>query len=342
MPVFDGHNDALSRLWNAGGDPAALFAQDVGHVNVPACAAGDMRGGFFAVYSPAKRNAFFDLPPATPALPLPPPLDPGSASVSAMAQVGIAHALQRAGQIQIVTSKQQLDVSWDAVPITCVLHLEGAECIDADLLALEALHGAGLRSLGPVWSRPNAWGHGVPFAYPQDPDTGPGLTDAGHRLAQRCAQLGIMLDVSHLTRKGFDDIANLGLPVVATHSNAWDLCPSARNLTLDQMAIIAGSGGLAGVNYEPSFTSEAGWRTGQSTLAQQVDQIAYMVDKMGEDHVVLGSDFDGARTPQGMRSAADLPRLSAAMDTAGFGQDLIDKITHKTWRAFLGRHLGDA
>ena len=60
-----------------------------------------------------------------------------------------------------------------------VLHMEGCEAIDADLEALDVFYAAGLRSLGPVWSRNNIFGHGVPFAYPMSPDTGPGLTDAG-------------------------------------------------------------------------------------------------------------------------------------------------------------------
>lgn len=338
---FDGHNDALSRLWDAGGDPVALFGQVVGHVNVPQCAAGGIKGGFFAIYSPAGRRGAFDLPPATAFIPLPPPLDPGAASRSAFGQVGIAHALQRAGQIRIVTTPDALTEAWEGAPIACILHLEGAECIDRDLYALEALHAAGLRSLGPVWSRPSIWGHGVPFAYPQDPDTDPGLTEDGKRLARRCTELGIILDVSHLTLKGFEDIAALGKPVVATHSNAWSVCPSARNLTDDQLRVIAQSGGVAGLNFEPSFTSEAGWRTRQSTLADCIAQLSYMIDIMGEDHVVLGSDFDGADTPVGIASAADLPALAEAMRGAGFGEALVDKITHKTWLRVLAQHLED-
>ena len=68
--------------------------------------------------------------------------------------------------------------------------------------ALDALHAAGLRSLGPVWSRPNAFAHGVPFAYPSSPDTGPGLTAAGDALVRRCAELGIAVDLSHLNEAG--------------------------------------------------------------------------------------------------------------------------------------------
>lgn len=341
MPVFDGHNDALSRLWKAGGDPAGLFAQDVGHVNVPACAAGDMRGGFFAIYSPASRHGSFSLEDGTEYLPLPEPLDPGAAAASAFAQAGIAQALQRAGQIEIVTSGEQLAASWDRDAITCILHLEGADCIDADLLALEALHAAGLRSLGPVWSRNTIFGHGVPFAHHTSPDLGPGLTEDGRRLAAKCGALGIMLDVSHITLRGFHDIAELGLPVVATHSNAWEICNSSRNLTNDQMAIIAQSGGVAGLNFEPAFLSQTGWKTGRCPVEDAIRQLDYMLEQMGEDHVVLGSDFDGARAPDGIRSAADLPVLIDAMDRAGYGTALIDKMTHKTWLAFLGHHLGD-
>src|ERR687889_585562 len=70
--------------------------------------------------------------------------------------------------------------------IVAVLHLEGAEAIAPDLANLETWYEAGLRSLGPVWSRPTAFGHGVPFAFPSSPDTGPGLTAAGRLLVRRC------------------------------------------------------------------------------------------------------------------------------------------------------------
>ena len=67
-----------------------------------------------------------------------------------------------------------------------MLHIEGAEAIDPELDMLEVLYQAGLRSIGPVWSRPNIFGHGVPFRYPSSPDIGPGLTEAGARLVTAC------------------------------------------------------------------------------------------------------------------------------------------------------------
>ena len=154
--VFDGHNDALSRLWCANGDPVADFSGDAGQVNVDACRAGGMAGGFFAIYSPSSRAVydFTDFDPAVFDVPLPPMMEEGFALSAAIGQAGIARNLHNAGLIEIVTDAQSLGRSFVGDPITCILHLEGADCIGPDLLALDALYALGLRSLGIVWSRP--------------------------------------------------------------------------------------------------------------------------------------------------------------------------------------------
>ncbi|WP_037916769.1 dipeptidase [Sulfitobacter sp. 20_GPM-1509m] len=339
--IFDGHNDALMRLWKHQGDPVAHFETDAGHINATACRAGGMGGGFFAIYCPASRMPHTGSTEvnAVELEPLDDPLDQGWALQAAMGQAGIALQLAAAGQIEIVTRPDQLGQAFMGDAVACVLHLEGAECIDADLLALDVLYGVGLRSLGPVWSRNNIFGHGVPFAHFRDPDLGPGLTEDGKRLAKRCGELGIMLDTSHITLKGFEDIADMGQPVVATHSNAWSLCPSSRNLTDAQLQVIAQSGGIAGLNFAPPFLSDEGWKTGRVGLEACIRHLEYMIERLGEDHVALGSDFDGARMPDGIASAADLPVLVKAMEDAGFGAEVIAKICCENWLAFLGRHL---
>ena len=122
----------------------------------------------------------------------------------------------------------------DIVPgrVNAIVHFEGAEPIAPDLSDLEEWYGRGLRSLGIVWSRPNAFGEGVPFRFPASPDTGAGLTEAGRDLVHACNFLGIMVDVSHLNETGFwDVVAATDAPVVATHSNPHALCPVTRNLT---------------------------------------------------------------------------------------------------------------
>src|SRR5688572_28922275 len=133
-----------------------------------------------------------------------------------------------AGGLEVVRDVAVLRRCVEQGVLAVIFHIEGAEAIDPGLDALEVIHQAGLRSLGPVWSRPNAFGHGVPFKFPSSPDTGPGLTDAGKALVRACNQLGVLIDLSHLTEQGFWDVAKLSAaPLVATHSNAHALCPIA-------------------------------------------------------------------------------------------------------------------
>src|ERR1700761_7297290 len=192
--VFDGHNDALTC------EDHALLApgRESGHLDLPRMRAGGMRGGIFAVFSPSPH---FDWTPVqrddgvreyAPAE----PISQLEAAAAATCAAGRLAALERGGHVRIARAIADLDAvrdDPDAPPVT-VLHIEGAEAIDPELEALDHWYAAGLRSLGPVWSRTNAFGHGVPFAFPSSPDTGPGLTPAGAALVARCAELGIMID----------------------------------------------------------------------------------------------------------------------------------------------------
>jgi membrane dipeptidase len=224
--------------------------------------------------------------------------------------------------------------------LACVLHLEGADCIDEDLLALDALYALGLRSLGLVWSRPTIFAEGVPFQGGRDGDTGPGLTALGKRLIARCAALGLIVDTSHLTMKGFWDVAEAGLPLVATHSNAYALCNATRNLTDTQLKAIGETGGMVGLNFGTLFLSEAGWNTGKATIADCLKQLDHMIEMAGEDHVGLGSDFDGAPMPTGINSAADLGVLRDGMSAHGYSDALIAKICNENWLGFVSNSLG--
>ena len=191
-----------------------------------------------------------------------------------------------------------------------VLHIEGVEAIDTRLEALDVLHAAGLRSLGPVWSRPNAFAHGVPFDFPRSPDTGPGLTAAGKRLVEACNRLRILIDLSHLNEKGFWDVAKRSdAPLVATHSCAWTLVHSPRNLTDAQLDAIRDTGGIVGVNYHKGFLRADGDAERTTSLTEIVRHARYIADRIGVEHVGLGSDFDGAKHARGpgRRHAAAAP-----------------------------------
>lgn len=343
MLIFDGHNDALSRLWCGSDDPVRDFAQPLGQVNMPHAAAGGMGGGFFAIYSPGARQTFdfATLEPGKFELPLMPLMEETKAAVPAFAEAGIAHRLQAAGYIDICTDAQTLARSFVSDRMACVLHLEGADCIGADLLALDTLYALGLRSLGPVWSRKTIFGDGVPIQQGTDGDTGGGLTADGKRLVRRCKELGVMIDTSHLTMKGFWDVGEEGLPLVATHSNAWELSHNARNLTDDQLRAIGQTGGMAGLNFATVFLSDQGYETGKAGLEDCLCQLDHMIEVAGEDHVGLGSDFDGAPMPDGISHAGELPNLVQAMRDHGYGEALIAKLCHENWLSFLSTQLGE-
>ncbi|MGN6797452.1 MAG: dipeptidase, partial [Gaiellaceae bacterium] len=220
--------------------------------------------------------------------------------------------------------------------ITAIVHMEGAEAIAQDLSNLRDWYDRGLRSIGIVWSRPNAFAEGVPFEFPASPDTGPGLTDAGRALVRACNELGILVDLSHLNERGFWDVAETSTrPIVATHSNAHALCASTRNLTDAQLDAVRDSGGVVGVNFAVTFLREDGLNAVEETgLDEIVRHVDYLADRMGIDHVAFGSDFDGAAVPAALGGVSGLPRLVDALrDRYQPGE--VDKITHANWLRVL-------
>ncbi len=342
--VFDGHNDVLLRLWHngkKGGDPVAEFVDGTaqGHIDVPRAKAGGLAGGLCAVYIPSgdlilqepDENGHYVTPLAAP-LQRQPSLD------IAMEKMAIAYRVERAGGWKICRSTADIRKAMNEDIFAAVLHMEGCEAIDEDLDALEVFYAAGLRSLGPVWSRHNAFGHGVPFAFPMSPDSAPGLTDAGFELVKRCNQLGILIDLAHITEKGFWDVAKTSdQPLIASHSNAHALTGVARNLTDVQMDAIKERNGLVGLNYAVTMLRPDARDDAKTPLSDMVRHIDYMVERMGIDCVALGSDFDGATVPADIADAAGNQNLVAALKAAGYSDVELAKICRENWLRVLAQ-----
>jgi len=347
VPIFDGHNDFLLRLLQSP-DRDALWpgGDGSGHLDLPRMRRGGFAGGFFAIYIPSPEvevagvdwDAIMDAPPYD--LDLPELIAHPVAQPVAMAMAGHLRWMERAsgGAFKLCRTVAEIRTCMADGVIAAIMHMEGAEAIDADLDALYVWHAAGLRSLGPVWSRPTIFGHGVPFRFPGDPDTGPGLTEAGKDLVRACNDLKIMLDLSHLNERGFDDVAQLsGAPLVATHSNAHAITPSTRNLTDRQLSVIRASGGVVGLNYATVFLRPDGRNSAQMGWKPVLHHLDHLLDQLGEEGVALGSDFDGATVPDGITDVAGLPMLTDAMAAHGYGAGLIAKICHKNWLSVLER-----
>lgn len=151
----------------------------------------------------------------------------------------------------------------------------------------------------------------------------------------------ILIDLSHITEKGFWDVARLSkAPLVATHSNAHALCPSPRNLTDKQLAAIRDTGGMVGLNFATGFLRPDGQMRGDTDIALMVQHLDYLLEKLGENHVGLGSDFDGATVPQAIGSAAGLPVLLEALRTRGYSDALMTRIASENWLDLLERTIG--
>jgi membrane dipeptidase len=275
-------------------------------------------------------------------VPLPPLMTHEAAQPAALAMAGHLHWMERAAphDFAVCRTTAEIRAAMASRKVAGVMHMEGAEAIGPDLDALYLFYDMGLRSLGPVWSRPTVFGHGVPFKFPGDPDIGPGLTEAGKDLVRRCNALGVMIDLSHMNLAGFEDVARLSTaPLVATHSNVHALTASPRNLTDRQLERIRESSGMVGLNFSVSFLRADGMGSPDTGLEVMVRHLDYLIARLGEDHVGLGSDFDGATIPDPIKDVTGVPRLFEALAGHGFDQPLLAKLARDNWLACLDRTL---
>jgi membrane dipeptidase len=351
VPIFDGHNDVLLRLHRHGGtDAPRLFLEGApkGHLDLPKATEGRFAGGLFAVFVPSPRQPDAPVsdatgpnttgPNAETTRRTPAPVDLASAQSVALGMISLLLRIEAEsnGRVRICDRVSDIAQCMKDGVLAVVLHMEGAEAIDSNFEMLDVLRAAGLRSLGPVWSRPNAFGEGVPFLCPSSPDTGPGLTDLGKELVRRCNRLRILIDLSHINERGFWDAAAItDSPLVATHSNAHALSPHSRNLTDRQLAAIRDTNGLVGVNLATAFLRPDGAPNGDASLELVLEHFEYMIAHVGEDGVALGSDFDGARMPSQIATAAGLQTLVEAMRARGFSESLIEKLCFRNWLRVL-------
>jgi membrane dipeptidase len=341
--VFDGHNDALARSIEH-----ARFrfsdGEDAYHLDLPRAREGGFGAGLFALFIPpdqreqrrTRRTGTGERVPATV------PLRRAQEMTLRMFSRLLRWQEECDGAFRIARSVSEIEAARSAGAIAAVPHLEGAEPIDRDLEALDLYYQAGLRSLGIVWSRPNRFGHGVPLQHRHSPDTGAGLTRAGKRLVKRCNELGIMVDLSHLNERGFWDVAEISrAPLVASHSNAWALSPSTRNLTDRQLDAIRESDGLVGVNFGVLFLREDGARNEETPMQRIVEHVSYLAERVGTERVAFGSDFDGTIVPKELGDVRGLPRLVDALREAGFSDDELHGIAWANWMRVLGRTWGE-
>ena len=329
IPIVDGHNDALLRVWRDGGSLRERSAD--GHLDVPRMQEGGVAAGFFAVFVPET-----DEEPADPRSRVVPTDDGYEVPLEAALPVDRA---QRVANELVALAERDLVLVRDVAALErclageatgAILHFEGAEPVADDL---EQWYERGLRSLGLVWSRPNAYGHGVPFRFPGTPDVGPGLTERGKQLVTRCNVLGIVVDCAHLNARGFFDVARISsAPLVVSHAGAHALCPIPRSLTDEELDAIRDSDGLVGIVFDTAMTRSDADLVPDTPLETVAAHVEYVAERIGVEHVALGSDWDGCLPPLGLDSAA---KAQAILETLDWSDAELRALAHGNWLRVL-------
>lgn len=206
--------------------------------------------------------------------------------------------------------------------VTSFVSIEGAGAFAADITQIDRFIERGVRLIGPVHARSNKLASSATGA---GADTG--LTELGRDFCERVYTNGALVDVSHLSDKGFTDLLPIakkhGAPIVATHSNARAVAKHPRNLTDAQLRVIGETGGVAGLNFHSPFVNGST----DATLNDVLAQLDHMIKIAGVDHVAIGSDFDGGIKPaEGLGDASMLPALAARLKKKGMSEEDILKV----------------
>ncbi len=207
--------------------------------------------------------------------------------------------------------------------VSGVLTIEDGRIVNGSFDRLEQLAKTGVRAIALTWNYENCFG--APNS--KDPKImSKGLTAFGKEAIEAMNELGILVDVSHLSDGGFYDVAKISKkPFVATHSDCRALAAHPRNLTDEMIRILAEKGGVSGINFAPAFLDDTPGNE-ESRVSDMVRHVKHFIEVGGEDCVGIGTDFDGIRGHLEVGEPGQLALLFDALENAGITPRQIDKI----------------
>lgn len=309
--VVDAHCDTLTAMLEQNrrmGEPSGL-----GQLDLPRLKAGGVKVQFFAAFIAPE----FKKTAVRRALDL---IDLFYREIDANKQ-----------EIQHVKNLPEVEEAIASDKIAALLSVEGGEALEGSTGVLRILYRLGVRSLTLTWNGRNELGEGV-----GEKETGAGLTPFGVAVVRELNRLGMLVDVSHLSEKGFWDVLRVsGQPVIASHSNCRALCEHPRNLSDEQIRVLAERGGVMGITFVPAFLG------GEKPAVKEVlDHIEHAVAIGGVECVGLGSDFDGTGDlPSGLEDCSKYPELTKGLIERGYGENEIKKILGGNFLRVIGQVL---
>ncbi|MFL5772650.1 MAG: dipeptidase, partial [Flavisolibacter sp.] len=275
---------------------------------------------------------------------------------------------RNSGILVKVSNPSQLHFAVRKKKIGCMMGVEGGHMIEDQLSFLDSFYKRGVRYMTLTWNNSTSWAtSAADETAKKDSLPHKGLTDLGKQVVQRMNELGMLVDLSHVGVQTFwDAIQTSTKPVIASHSNAYSLCPVPRNLRDDQILAIGKNGGVIHLNFYSGFVDSnynkrknlflqshqsevdslksAGlasyereeWisrkypteaQALRPPLSMLLDHLDYIVKLIGVDHVGLGSDFDGIESaPAGLDDVRSFPLITKELLQRGYSKKDIKKI----------------
>ena len=211
------------------------------------------------------------------------------------------------------------------------LSVEDARILAGQIKRVDELYSLGIRILTPLWKGETCIGGSH--------DTALGLTPFGVSALRRAAELGMILDISHASKASANEIfeiaSNHSRPVIASHSNAYDVCPVSRNLTREQISNLIFTNGLIGLNLHVPFLTT----TGSATVADLFPHIEYFLEQGAADILCLGCDMDGCTLPPDLSEVGALFHLAELLQKHNYPEQLIQQIFFKNAVGFAKKYL---
>lgn len=342
MVVVDGHNDVLITSVLPGHDISQRLM--INHTDIPRLIEGGVDVQFFAVWSDDKKwksGAFKH----------------ANDQIDALEKV----LLENPDKIELAKNSDEIERITKEGKIAALIGIEGGNMIEATVGNLEALYQRGARYMTLTWNYDLSWATSAAQESKTTSQEGKGLSPLGKDIIRKMNNLGMMVDLSHAGEKTFYDVLNISTkPVLVSHSNAYKLTPHFRNLKDAQLEALKKNGGVVGVNfysgfldknyekrvkklYKKQFRLKGDYSLSASAQYEQLtaenrhiadaplssllNHIDYLVQKIGIDHVAIGSDYDGIEsTPQGLEDVSKFPNLTKALLERGYGSSDLAKI----------------
>jgi len=216
--------------------------------------------------------------------------------------------------------------------VAALLSIEGGEALEGSLGALRMFYKLGVRSLCLTWNYRNEIADGV-----IDGESGGGLTHFGKEVVAEMNKLGMLIDVSHLSERGFWDVCEFSSqPIIASHSNSKSVCSNIRNLTDSQISAIKEKGGVIGINFYPLFLNN----TYKACITDIIRHIEHISAFAGCDYIGLGSDFDGiGYTPENIKGVQDTYLLFNELLKLNYSEEFLRKFAGENFMRVIKQVL---